>query len=242
MPAQAKRAPSHHKKHHKITRVGLGEAPRHRVVHRDPPILAHFAAPAPPSPRSPNPTPRAITSLPLPPDEAPAPVAAAPAPTPVELAPVPTHQPASAIIAAALTPKLLPAKPLPKIHPIILPAPPPATPAVLVASGTVSAPPVVADTNDSASFTRVRLPVSRPPLTVKPAPIVKAVVSPAPAPAPPAPKPYVLPGHALPLDEELILINNLNQSHRRRRVPRFFGWIGKEVARPFKFLFHDTEY
>jgi hypothetical protein len=236
MPAQAKRAPSHHKKHHKITRVNLGEAPRHHAVHHNPSILAHFAAPAPVAPRSPDPTPRAITSLPLPPDEASAPT---PVPTPVAVAPAPTWQPASAIIAAALTPKPLPPKSLPKIHPIILPAPP-TTPAVLVASGTISPGTITADANEPAPFARVRLPLSRPTPVTRPVPVVKAVV--ATAPAPPAPKPYVLPGHALPLNEELTLINNLNQTHHRRRIPRFFGWIGREVARPFKFLFDASEY
>ena len=230
MPAQAKRAPSHHKKHHKITRVNLREAPHHHAVHHNSPILAHFAASAPLAPRSPDPSPRAITSLPLPPDEAPTP---APVPTPVAVAPAPTRQPASAIIAAALTPKSVP-----KIHPIILPAPP-TTPAVLVASGTVRTGTSTANADEPTPFTRVRLPLSRPTPAAKPAPVVKAFVAPAPQ---PAPKPYVLPGHALPLDEELTLISNLNQTHHRRRIPRFFGWIGREVARPFKFLFGEPEY
>ncbi len=218
MPVQAKRVPSHHKKHHKITRVDLGEAPRHHAVHRDLHFATHFVAPLPPAPRSPNPTPHAITSLPLPPDEAPMPVATAPAPATVAAAPAST--------------------PLPKIHPIILPAPP-TTPEVLVASGIVSAGPIAVDTDAPAPFARVRFTVSRPTPAVKPDPTVVAIV--APAPAPPAPKPYVLPGHALSLNEELTLINNLNQSPRRRRSPRFFGWIGREVARPFKFLLGEPE-
>lgn len=228
LPAHARRVHSRHRRHHKMTRVRFREAPRHHSERREFRAPRHYyEAPAPPPPPAPDPAPRAITSLPLPPDEAP--VAAAPLPP----SPAPRAQPAS--VAASVAPAL---KPVSRIHPIILPGPI-ATPAVLVASGTItpSAP-------EATPFVRVRLPMSRPP-PPPPAPIPAFVPAPAPTPTPAVARPYVLPGHALPLDEELKLVNDLNQSPwgvpatHHHAIPHFFGWLGLQIARPFRAFFHS---
>jgi hypothetical protein len=86
------------------------------------------------------------------------------------------------------------------IAPIILSAP--SKPSVLMASGVVTP-----STQVDVPTPRILLSKSRPTASAPPA------APPAPAPAaeaPPAtPKPYVLPGHALPLDTELTLLHNI---------------------------------
>lgn len=216
-----------------MTRVRFREVPRHHAEHRALPAPRHrYEAPAPPPPPAPNPSPRAITSLPLPPDEAP--VAAAPP------APVASPQPPSAV--TSVSPVL---KAESRVHPILLPQPP-VTPAVMVATGTVTA-----TSPDATPFVRVRLPLSRPPPPPPPAPASSPapapVAKPVAAPAATASRPYVLPGHALPLDEELKLVNDLNQSPwgapttHHRSIPHFFGWIGLQISRPFRAFFHALQ-
>jgi hypothetical protein len=114
------------------------------------------------------------------------------------------------VLSAAMKPRALIAsgtvtpssEPPSEIEPIAASAP--AKPSVLIASGTVTA-----STHVEVLSPRILLSTSRPPGAAPP-PAVAPQQPPAPTPvAEAAPKPYVLPGHALPLDTELTLLHNI---------------------------------